>query len=424
MNTQNNKLITNPQSRYPVMFSLPTVGFIALMVTMLSFCSSVSAEIYEVIEDGQVYLVETEEVLVAEKKPKTPDELDVEIGEKMEKLNKRLNDLADIAMDEKLDLLTEKQKKHLEKQVERSNRANERLKKSKAFKEMGKKHKFKKDKSEQSEPDFYPEFYAEAVAEDDDYDANALEDLSAMIDDMNSVMDETEEGLSTLAYIQELKQEVAMLMAAGMDPAEPYNKLQELLNKSTETAIVYGIVKAAKMGAIISRTIYESASCITKQTSFGFNASTVGAGFAALAGALDLLAEGLQIWVDVNEAQLSDAGYKCIIQIGKEHAQMMSDIEDINGVVLSVQSDANALSSDLYVLINDVNEVDGKVDRLLIKANTIDTKVDALSKDVADMNQQMNERFDAMTALLNQRLEYIEQLLCTPQGKRPDFPNK
>jgi hypothetical protein len=423
MNTKNNKLITNPQSLYPVMFSLPTVGFIAILIATLSFCSLVLAEIYEVIENGQVYLVETEEVLVAEKKPKTPDELDVEIGEKMEKMNKRLNKLADIAMDEKLDLLTEKQRKHLEKEVERSNRANERLKKSKGFKEMGKKHKFKKDKSGQSEPDFYPDFYVEAV-DDDDYDVNALDDLSAMIDDVNILMDETEKELLLLTEVEELKQEVVMLMAAGMNPAEPYTKLQNLMNNSPFTAGFYIGAKAAKITAVISQSVYDYATCTTRQTIGGFNSSSVGVAFAAITGGLEIISEGLQIKVDYDEAQLSDAGYFCIIEIGKEHAQIMSDIEDINGLVLSVQSDANALSSDLYVLTNDVNEVDGKVDQLLIKADTIDTKVDALTGQVADMNQQMNERFDAMTALLNQRFKYIEQLLCTPQGKRPDFPNK
>ncbi len=425
MNTQNNKLITNPQSRYPVMFSLPTVGFIAIMVTMLSFCSSVSAETYEVIEDGQVYLVETWEVVAAAKKPKTPDELDVEIGEKMEKLNKRLNKLTEIAMDENLNLLTEKQQKHLEKQVERSNRANERLKNSKAFKEMGKKHKFKEDKSNQSGQDFYPDYYVEAVAaDDDDYDANTLEDLSAMLDDMNSVMDETEEGLSTLVEVQELKQEVAMLIAAGMDPAEPYIKLQELLNKSTTTDIVYGVVKAAKMGAVISRGIHDFMSCITHQTSFGFNASSASAGFAALAGALDLLAEGLEIWVDYDEAQLSEAGYKCIVQIGKEHAQMMGDINDINGQVVSIQADANSLGDSVDLLIGQMQITDQKVDNLIVTTDLIDEKVDVLTNKVDAMNAQMNERFDAITAMLNLRFAYIEQLLCTPHGQRPDLPKK
>ncbi len=419
MNTQNNKLITNPQSRCPVMFSLPTVVFIAVMVTMLSFCSSVSAEIYEVIEDGQVYLVETWEVAVAAKKPKTPDELDVEIGEKMGKLNKRLNKLTDIAMDEKLNLLTEKQQKHLEKQVERSNRANEKLKKSKAFKEMGKKHKFK-DKSNQSEQGFY----VEAVAAEDDYDANTLEDLSAMLDDMNSVMDETEEGLSTLVEVQELKQEVAMLIAAGINPAEPYNKLQQLLNKTTTTDIVYGIVKAAKIGAIISRGIHDFMSCITHQTSFGFNASTASAGFAALAGALDLIAEGLEIWVDYDEAQLSGAGYRCIVQIGKEHAQMMGDINDINGQVVSIQSDANSLGDSVDLLLDQMEITDKKVDKLIVTTDLIDEKVDVLTNKVDAMNAQMNERFDAITAMLNLRFAYIEQLLCTPHGQRPDLPKK
>jgi hypothetical protein len=423
MNTQNNNPTTRQHIRDAVFSGLSTVGFIVIIAaTLLLFCPLASAETYEVIEDGQVYLVETEEVVVAAPKSKTPDELDVEIGDKIQKLNKRLNDVTEIAMDEKLKLFTDKQKKHIERELARANNANDRLKKSKGFKEIGKKHKFKEDKSNPSAQELYS---AEAAAEDDDdYEVDALEDLSLMIDDMNSLLDQTEGELIRLTEIEELKEQAAVMLAAGEDPHEVYTKLENLMKKSPVTTGFYVATEVAKFAAIVSATAFDISTCITRQSTAGWNVSVAGIVFAAADGIFQGIAEGLQIKVDYDEAQLSDAGYNCLIQIGTEHAQMMGDIEGINGQVVSIQADANTLGDSVDLLLIQLATTDEKVDGLIITTDRIEGKIDTLTGKVDTMHAQMNERFDAMTALLNQRFEYVEQLLCTPQGSRPNFPTK
>lgn len=40
------------------------------------------------------------------------------------------------------------------------------------------------------------------------------------------------------------------------------------------------------------------------------------------------------------------------------------------------------------------------------------------------MNDMIEVRFAEQNELLNRRFDEIERLLNTPQGQRPDFPNK
>jgi len=404
MKTQNTPLNHCISSTLPVM--------IMTLILLTPLCS---AEIYEIVEDGQVYLVEVIDEYVAAPKPKTPDELDTEIAEKMQHLNQRLNEVTDTAMNEKLKLFTDKQKEHLEREIGRANKANERLKKSKAFKEMGKKHKFKEDKSNPAPVEAY--YDAAPASDDDDYDPNSLEDLSGMIDDMELLLDQTEDELFNIIEVETLKEQIAMMEATGLDPAEPYKELQRLMGKSPVTTGFYVAVKVANYAGIAAATLYDVTDSATNQDTAGFNASAAGVIFAVANGIAQGIAEGLQIKIDYDEAQLSDAANNCLIQIGTEHAQMIDDLSGINQQVVTIQADANSLGDSVDILVGQMETMDMKLDG-------IETKVDQLTAKVDAMNEQMNQRFDALNEMLNQRLDYVEQLLCTPQGARPNYPNK
>ncbi|MHC5182480.1 MAG: hypothetical protein ACYSOW_11545, partial [Planctomycetota bacterium] len=329
-----------------------------------------SAETYEVVEDGQVYLVEVvEEVVVAAPNKKSADELSDNIADKLEEMNQRLGKLAEKASNDKIKLLNNKQEKHLKRQVDRSKNANKKMKEDRAFKEAGKKDKFREKKNNS------PEALLPVDSLDEElYDTDELEDLTAMIEDMNSLMDDTEAELDRRIQIVELKQQAAVMIDNGLDPDEVYTKLENLLKKSPVTDWHYGGYKAAKIAAVAFRTAYESGSCVTKQTSFGWNMSSAWAVCAAIAGGLDIVAEVLEIKLYTDEGNLSEASYNCIVQIGDEHASMMYDIKGINGQVVQIQADANSMGDSLDLVLTQLDETDGKVDELVTTTGRIETR--------------------------------------------------
>lgn len=426
MKSRNYKSIVNQKNRYALFFALPAIGLIAASIATLSFCSSSSAEIYEVFENGQVYLVDVQEPpLGTASSGKSSNQLSDDIADKLEHMNNRLIKLAELAGDKKLKLLNKNQENRLKNQIVRSNNANKKLKNSKAFREVGKKHKFKDNPSQASLYQADP-YYAGAGPPDDenDYETDGMYDLLDMIEDVNSLMEDTEVELERLNEIEELKQQAAMIIANGEDPHEVYTRLQELMNNSPVTTGFYIGFKVAKIAAVASKTADDILDRLFNQDVAGFNSSAGGVILAAITGALEIIAEALEIKLDYDNSEISDASYNCIIQIGKEHAEMASDLAGMNVQMVTLQTDANSLGSGIDVLVAQVNVTDAKVDYLVETTDTINAKIDALSQQVADMNQLMKDRFDAMTALSNQRFGYIEKLLCTPHGLRPSFPKK
>ncbi len=405
MKTQNNKPTNQQKSRNSVTLASPVFNVMAIFIVVL-FCSSIFAE--------------ADESAVSASKKKSADDFNDEISLKVQKLNERLKKIADLAMHENLDLLTEKQRNRIEKDLERSNRANEKLKKSKGFKEIGKKHKFKPDKSQNNQVNFY----MTEADDDDDYDPNALGDFSAMIDDLNEILVEAEEELQWHADVKGKQLEVMRLMANGLPYAQPYYDLKVSMDWSPLGHTVYGVYEVLKFASITADGLYDIATCPTRQTAFGMNASTAGTVFAIARMVCDLLAEAAYIGLYVNEAFVVDNEQECILQIGREHYQMIADINSINGQVVSIQADANSLGSSVDLLLGQMEDMNKDIGKIETKVTQIDINVNTLTRKVVALNTQMNARFDAMTELMNQRFDYIEQLLCTPHGARPKLPKE
>jgi hypothetical protein len=378
-----------------------------------------------VVEDGQVYLVEVvEEVVVAAPNKKSADELSDEIVDKLEKMNQRLKILSDKASDSKLELLNNKQKEHLKKQVGRSERANKKLKESKAFKETGKREKHKEKKPS---PDANIDLMAPQFADnsdDDLYDTEELADFSSMIDDMNSIMDDTEQELDRRLLIADLQQQAAIMLSNGQNPDNVYIKLENLLKQSPVTEGHYVGYKIVKLSAVLAQGAFDISTCVTRQTSAGWNVSWAGIIFASINGGLEIIAESLDWKITYDEGQLAEQSYQCITKMGYEHAQMGGDLKSINGQVVQIQADANSMGDSLDLVLTQLDETDGKVDELVTTTDRIEDKVDTLTAKVDAMNAQMNKRFDAMEAMLIKRLDNVDQLLSTPHGIRPKLPKE
>lgn len=339
----------------------------------------------------------------------------------MEELNGRLKKIADLAMDENLNLLTEKQRARIAKDLKRSNKANKKLKKDKGYKEVGKKHKFKPDKSQNNQVDLY---VTEAADDNDenDYDPNALGDFSAMIDDLNEILDEAEEELQYHADVRAKQQEVMQLMENGLPYAQAYYDLKVSMDWSPLGHAVYGIYEVLQLASIACDGVYDFATCTTRQTVFGMNASTAGTVFAIANTICELLAEGAKIGIYANETIVEDKEQECMLQIGREHYQMIAAIDSINGQVISIQADANSLGNGVDLLIDQMVTVNADIGEIKTKVTQIDENVITLTGDVQALKTHMDDRFDALTELMNQRFDYVEILLRTPHGARPKLP--
>jgi hypothetical protein len=370
--------------------------FFLLFFLCLSLRPFASAETYEVIEDGQVYIVETGDIYAQPQDKKSADFWDVKIGNQMQKLNERLNKLANKAMEK--DLLTDKQQKHIKNELKRSNRANERLKKDKAFKEIGKnKNKNKKNQSNLLDQEFY-------ALEDTggNYDTNELEDFSDMIEDMNSLMDDANDGLELLGDMKAKQLEVMHLIATGQDYADPYKQLKKM-NDQWYGYVGYGVYKTLKLVSIGAEGIYEVCTCYTRQCAVGWNTSTGGIIASVARSVCDVLAEVALIALDVDNFLVEEAKINCILQIGKEHTILMSDINDINGVVGNISGDVGVLVEDLAAALEEI---------------------DNLQAQVEDLNDLLVHRFDSLDAYLINKFQQMETILNTPHGQRPGFSNK
>jgi outer membrane murein-binding lipoprotein Lpp len=218
---------------------------------------------------------------------------------------------------------------------------------------------------------------------------------------------------------------------ASLDTSGAYAELTTLLENSPAVDGWYITVKVCKIASLTTAMLADVADCFTKQTVAGFSLSMLNSPLMAAAGALEIISESFQIVVETKEGELSEASYKCIVQIGIEHTEMATDLTNISGNLIQIQADVNSVGGGVDVLALQLEATDAKVDYLVTKTDTIDLKVDtltqkvdALSLQVAEMNRQMNEQFETMTALLNQRFNSVETLLNTPHGLRPNFPKK
>lgn len=132
----------------------------------------------------------------------------------------------------------------------------------------------------------------------------------------------------------------------------------------------------------------------------------------------------------VDSAEI-EAGYENTVktlnnlaEIDTEHTQIINKINNISGQVANVQTDADSLGIEINALSGKMDVMDDKINGLHQKTDVIDEKIEVLTAKVDAMNEQMNARFDALETKMDQRLDYIVELLCTPQGLRPDFPKK
>lgn len=347
------------------------------------------------------------------KEIKTPDQLSDEISGKLTNLNERVYQLSLNATNAVDNLFTKNQKKHMKNQYDRNKNSNAKLAKEKAFKNMGKKDKFKEKKKD---TDAVLATDDAAQADDSEYDPDDLADLSQMLTDVDVLVGDTEEALEDLQKVKEQKELAMQLLAEGMDPEmieselrkrhPVYDDLEGLLDGSHHDHAFYVAIKAAKLASVGFSMAYDINDSVCNQDTAGWNASAAGAIFASIAGVMELVAEGLEINMYVSDGDQSRKMIRCIAQIGTEHAEMINELATVTSGVATITEDAGELSE--------------SVDQLHTKVDRLDYRMTMLSNDVAAINR----RLDSMDQMLVARLNYIEQLLCTPQGSRPGFPIK
>jgi hypothetical protein len=221
-----------------------------------------------------------------------------------------------------------------------------------------------------------------------------------MIEDMNSLMDDANDGLELLGDMKAKQLEVMHLIATGQDYAEPYKQLKNMKDQWFGY-VGYGVYKTLKLVSIGAEGIYEVATCYTRQTCVGWNTATGGIICSVVRSVCDVLAEVALIALDVDNFLVEEAKINCILEIGKEHTTIIGNIEDINGVVGNISGDVNDLTEDLEAALEEIGNLQAQVE---------------------DLNDLLVNRFDSLNQYLHDKFDDVEFLLNTPQGQRPDFP--